>query len=103
MPNESLKTAIQVKNTVNLRARLLGRLKAVNVISLPESEFAKFLQDLEGDPLFGKLFHSDKKQSRVIRRDPWPTARLHQGFYRRRPAPGLPRLGKMEGLWRLQL
>lgn len=81
MQTASLKTKTTVKGNLSLRGRLLGRLKAVSLISLPEPDFARFLKEIESDPLFRRLYFPKDGLPRVIRRSPWASARLSQGFY----------------------
>lgn len=64
-----------------IRGRLIGRLKAVSILSASESQFAKIIQELELDPLFQRLFLPGAKLPRVITRSPWPKTNLHQNFY----------------------
>jgi len=51
-------------------ARLMGRMKLAQFMSLPEEEFQKLVQEVENDPLFKKLMTSEAK---VIKhkRPPW--------------------------------
>lgn len=81
METASLKTKAAVKGSLSLRGRLLGRLKAVSLLSLPEPDFARFLKEIESDPLFRKLYFPSDGLPRVIRRSPWASTRLSQGFY----------------------
>ncbi|MBI2069639.1 MAG: hypothetical protein HYT79_03475 [Elusimicrobia bacterium] len=66
---------------LNLRGRLIGRLQAAKIIGLPEREFAKFIQEIEMDPMFLKLYLPEKGAPRVIRRNPWTRAGLSGSFY----------------------
>ncbi|MFQ6067018.1 MAG: hypothetical protein ACE5K3_07055 [bacterium] len=42
-------------------ARLMGRMKLAEFMSLPEEEFQKLIEEVENDPLFKKLMRSDPK------------------------------------------
>jgi len=51
-------------------AKLMGRMKLAEFMSLPEEEFRKLVQEVENDPLFQKLTRSEIKIIRY-KKPPW--------------------------------
>ena len=51
-------------------AKLMGRMKLAELMSLPEDEFQKLIQEVENDPLFKKLMLSEIKIIRY-KKPPW--------------------------------
>ena len=63
-------------NKVIQRAALVGRVKLAQAIQMPETEWAKILNDIERDPLFQELFYSGTGTSRIISCKRFPRAEL---------------------------
>lgn len=63
------------------RLALLGRLRMAEWIEMPESEFARQIEEIEKDNLFKKLFFGGEGAPRIIRRQRWPCTSLSGSFY----------------------
>src|SRR3989338_7704164 len=75
----------QVKMTAkpshNLRVNLSARLKFSEILSLPETEFAKLIGEIENDPIFQKLIYPQDAGPKAVFRKRFPHSRLNQNFY----------------------
>jgi len=62
------------------RMALFGRLRMAEWIEMPEEEFAREVERIEKDPLFKRIYYGETGTPGIVRRQPWPRARLG-GFY----------------------
>lgn len=75
----------EIKATIQpsaaLRGKLYARLKFSAILNLPESDFAKLIEEIENSPLFQKLVYPPDAGPRAILRKPFPHSKLSQSFY----------------------
>ncbi|MBI3012996.1 MAG: hypothetical protein HYY63_05150 [Elusimicrobia bacterium] len=65
----------------SLRGQILARVRFTRVLNLSEPEFARFVADLEGDPIFRKLVYPHDGGPRAIFRKRFPHSGLSSSFY----------------------
>lgn len=59
-----------------LKSQLLTHIRFSDLMELPESDFAKLVVEIEGDPLFQKLFYTPDRETKIISRKRLPNTRL---------------------------
>lgn len=74
----NIKPTVRLNHTI--KNKLITRLKFSSILNLPEREFASMIQQIEEDPLFGRL-NEGGDAPRAIFRKRYPHTRLSSGFY----------------------
>lgn len=74
---------IEQEQTIQIeqRQKLVAVMKLANFMNLPEDEFAKFIREIENDPLFIRLTYPEDKTKKVITYRRLPHTDLATNFY----------------------